>query len=537
MADNLLRQPVEAVLAKAAKPVEEVVAQTTNPVEEVLAQTPEPVELVLPQEVEVELQGAQANASSDSDTFSCASDTSSDTETSPKTTPSSSVPPTFDIIQHKDWQLNKSLAECMGYLLSTERFTDVAFIFPAEDPDVRLPAHKVILAARSPYMEALFFGRLATTKNEVEIPGYSYQAFHDFIKFLYTDDIKLTEENASELLRISHEYGAPQLTTECVRYLSAHLTADNVLDVLHTADLLGLRELELQSLLYVDKEATNVLRTADFPDLPSDVVSRILRRDTLNTTEIWVYLAAVEWAKAECFRNNLEQSGPNKREALKAFFSHIRLTNLTTTEVADVVAKDELLTQPEMIDLLLYLAASEKPQIDSFPIREERHFPKRVSVCQRYNEESTTLKPLEEEFTLTVNSDCALMGLILCKFLTDRKDELAMFDGGLTVINHCTDDVISVPFILTADSKDDHTQDVQLEKPIILEKDKEYQMILSGRAVLTSDRALNGLSSFSVSMGKFPNMSVQMGSFNITLTQSGKRSSRTPLVGLLVVMP
>lgn len=356
-------------------------------------------------------------------------------------------------------------------------------------------------------------------------------------RFLYTDSIKLTEENASEVLRISHEYVAPQLTTECVNYLSAHLTPENVLDVLHTASLLGQRELELQSLLYIDKEATAVLRTADFSELPIEIVSRILRRDTLNTTEIWVYLAAVEWAKAECVRNHLEPSGPNKRKALSGFFSHIRMTNIAATEIADVVAKDELLTQQEMIDLLLYLAATEKPEIDSFPIRAERHFPKRVSLCQRYDEESTTLAPLEEEFSLVVSSDCVLIGLILCKFQTDQEGKGAMFDGTLTLINHSTDDLMSVPFILTAECQDLHTQDVQLEKPIFLEKDKEYEMILSGRAVLTSDKALSSRQQFRVSLGKFPHMNVQMGSYNITLTQSGKRSSRTPMVGLLVVMP
>ena len=55
------------------------------------------------------------------------------------------------------WQSDKTLVECMLYMLDNEISTDVCFeVGPSDGATVNIRAHKLILAARSSVFEAMF---------------------------------------------------------------------------------------------------------------------------------------------------------------------------------------------------------------------------------------------------------------------------------------------------------------------------------------------------------------------------------------------
>ena len=56
-----------------------------------------------------------------------------------------------------DWQSEKTLAECMRYMLNNEISTDVCFeVGPPDGETVKIRAHKYMLISRSPVFEAMF---------------------------------------------------------------------------------------------------------------------------------------------------------------------------------------------------------------------------------------------------------------------------------------------------------------------------------------------------------------------------------------------
>ena len=65
------------------------------------------------------------------------------------------------------WQSEKTLAECMRYMLDNEILTDVCFeVGPPDGATVDIRAHKLILISRSPVSEAMFSSGMLRAETE-----------------------------------------------------------------------------------------------------------------------------------------------------------------------------------------------------------------------------------------------------------------------------------------------------------------------------------------------------------------------------------
>ena len=64
-------------------------------------------------------------------------------------------------------------------------------------------------------------------------------------------------------------------------------------------------DLERNCLHVIDGSATAAFKSEAFTGITQATLEKIVRRDTLNIEEIDVYKACVNWAEAECNRQNL----------------------------------------------------------------------------------------------------------------------------------------------------------------------------------------------------------------------------------------
>ena len=69
---------------------------------------------------------------------------------------------------------------------------------------------------------------------------------------------------------------------------------------------MGENTLEEKCLDLVDNFAENALESEAFTQITLSTVERILKRDTLNTEEIYIYKACIRWAGVECNRQLIE---------------------------------------------------------------------------------------------------------------------------------------------------------------------------------------------------------------------------------------
>jgi len=84
------------------------------------------------------------------------------------------------------WQLEKTLTECMRYMLDNEISTDVCFkVGPPDGQTVMFRAHKYMLMARSPVFEAMFSSGMTECSEpeaKVRIEDIDADAFKEVLK-------------------------------------------------------------------------------------------------------------------------------------------------------------------------------------------------------------------------------------------------------------------------------------------------------------------------------------------------------------------
>lgn len=86
------------------------------------------------------------------------------------------------------WQSEKTLVECMHFMLDNEIATDVCFeVGPPDGATVQIRAHKFMLISRCPVFEAMFLSEMSETENKTEakirIVDISAEVFRLFLRY------------------------------------------------------------------------------------------------------------------------------------------------------------------------------------------------------------------------------------------------------------------------------------------------------------------------------------------------------------------
>jgi hypothetical protein len=151
--------------------------------------------------------------------------------------------------------------------------------------DNRIPAHKLILAARSPVFRAMLSsGMQEASANEMEITGYAVDAVRAFVRFLYCDactDAAL-EQHGWDLLAMADKYDVPALRCVCESYLSDHVQQGNAIVALQRADMHNAPVLKRKALEYI---AQHKKAASEDPDLLRELSSDLLAEVVCTLTK------------------------------------------------------------------------------------------------------------------------------------------------------------------------------------------------------------------------------------------------------------
>ena len=107
-------------------------------------------------------------------------------------------------------------------------------------------AHKVIVANNSDYFKLMFTNDWSENQsNEIEIKDYSYEAYYQYIQWLYTDSI-VTEDIAEllQLLSISDQYLNQNFKDKCIEHLKSIIDLHNICSVYRAAIKFRAKSLE-----------------------------------------------------------------------------------------------------------------------------------------------------------------------------------------------------------------------------------------------------------------------------------------------------
>ena len=254
---------------------------------------------------------------------------------------------------HDDWQSSKkTVLQRNEYMFDNELMSDVSFTC-GESRRI-FHAHKYVLATSSAVFFAMFYGEIPPKEFPIRIEDAEEESFKEFLRFLYTDDCKITVELAIGVLYLAKKYLISSLAEKCCEILEASIKPENVFVVLEQAIQFDEKELEEKSWDIVLTKTRECINSETFCDIRLHTLNALLKKKWLPVTEVELFKAVLKWTDNECARQgiNVEEDKTARRRILGDSVYEIRFLAMSQEDIVKYVSPTEILTDREMICLL-----------------------------------------------------------------------------------------------------------------------------------------------------------------------------------------
>lgn len=218
-----------------------------------------------------------------------------------------------------------SLLSNMEDLRQQEKLCDIWLEAEGE----KLPAHRVVLSACSPYFCAMFTNDMKeSVETCVTIKELEFSALKALVDFVYTGYLDVNVTNVQSLFQASNLLQIHSAMKVCCSFLESQLHPTNALGILNFAEIHSCQDLKLASLKFVDTHFMDVVEGEEFPLLPSNQVSDILCRDEIIIkSEEQVFEAVQRWVS---YISSDSDITPSERQvACPRLLNHVRLPQLS----------------------------------------------------------------------------------------------------------------------------------------------------------------------------------------------------------------
>ncbi len=112
-------------------------------------------------------------------------------------------------------------------------------------------AHKYVLSTSSAVFFAMFYGNLVQKESTITIPDAHEESFVEFLRYLYTDNCKITAENAIGVMYLAKKYLIPSLAQKFCKVIEKSIKPD-VFMVLEQAIQFDEKKLEALGYRFVE---------------------------------------------------------------------------------------------------------------------------------------------------------------------------------------------------------------------------------------------------------------------------------------------
>jgi hypothetical protein len=197
-------------------------------------------------------------------------------------------------------QINIFLKNLNEYL-DSGTYCDLTFRIGSE----QFPCHRIILASSSPYFQVLLTHTFKENSlNSIELRDIEPSTFSSLLRYIYSGQIELDENNVQELLIASDMFQLDEVVKFCCHYLSISLNEKNVLDVWKIANELECSSLKDDAEHYILTHFRSLIKLDMIKLFSHNLLSKIISNDDLIVdNEQQVLEAILMW-----YINNHEQS-------------------------------------------------------------------------------------------------------------------------------------------------------------------------------------------------------------------------------------
>ncbi|KAJ4936206.1 kelch-like protein 40a [Gymnodraco acuticeps] len=202
---------------------------------------------------------------------------------------------TIDPVEQPRMYQQSLLQDGLSDLLENEKFVDCVLKIQEEE----FPCHRLVLAASSPFFKAMFLSELEESKKrEIVLKDVEPSVIKMILRYLYTSDINLTEQNVQDIFMVANMYQIPSIFSVCVSYLQEKLVLGNCLAIFRLGLLLDCPRLALNARDFICERYQVVVRDQDFHQLGASELAIIITSDALNIErEELVFESLMDWVK------------------------------------------------------------------------------------------------------------------------------------------------------------------------------------------------------------------------------------------------
>ncbi|XP_038156453.1 kelch-like protein 40a [Cyprinodon tularosa] len=202
---------------------------------------------------------------------------------------------TIDPVQQPRMYQQSLLQDGLCDLLENDKFVDCVL----KIQDKEFPCHRLVLAASSPFFKAMFLSELEESKKrEIVLKDVDPSVMGMILRYLYTSDINLTEQNVQDIFMIANMYQIPSIFSVCLSYLQEKMVLGNCLAIFKLGLLLDCPRLALGAREFICERYQVVVRDQDFFQLSPSELAIIISSDALNVDrEEQVFESLMGWIK------------------------------------------------------------------------------------------------------------------------------------------------------------------------------------------------------------------------------------------------
>lgn len=250
------------------------------------------------------------------------------------------------------------------------RTADVQFVFAATSDDgivETVPAHKAVLSAISPVLDALLYGPFKQD-GDINIDGTTIEAFREFLQFFYIRNVKITTVNLAAVMELAKRYAVADCLNACADLQRTSLTIDSMCWGYELAIQYEHQSLQQFCKQKICENAPKIFKSSAFLHCKSNLLHAILQLNGLQCDETVIFDGCIEWAKRACIENQLDETDvDNIRQQLGDQFYEIRFAGMTIKEFYSRTRKyDGLFSQQEFNDVIGIIAAADDQSTSKF---------------------------------------------------------------------------------------------------------------------------------------------------------------------------
>ena len=224
-----------------------------------------------------------------------------------------------------------------------EQFTDVEL----ESDDIHIPCHKNVLAAASPYFNAMFTSGMRECASGIVALKVDSATLAGVVDYFYTAEIELTVDNVQRLVEASDLLQLDDLKVACEKFMLERVEAANCIGFYKFASLHRLEQLQGGAWRVMLQRFMSVVSASEFKELSCQELFDYLSDAGINVEdENIVFESVLVW-----IRHDLD----NRQTSLRKILEHVRLPYCTIDYLHQVANSCDVLT-PECREYVLEAA-------------------------------------------------------------------------------------------------------------------------------------------------------------------------------------